>query len=235
MKAFFYRLSFLFCGLCSGLLLSCAARIDGSLAADGSAVMSVNVSLETGMTSLIRRLKAAGGQTGDPVLDGQSIAQSMSNKPGVARVSFTNTASSALDGTVQISNINEFLAVGGFIKFEQGRTGGSCEINISRDNGPAILAMLSLEISDYLETLMAPLVTGEDLNKAGYLAEVTSIYGRTVSNEIAGSRIRVSIDFPGTVTSVRGGTFSGRRVNFDIPVLDLLVLETPLSYNVMWN
>jgi hypothetical protein len=162
----------------------------------------------------------------------------MSNAPGVARVSLTNTGPSALEGAVQISDINRFLAVGdvgGFVSFEQGRNGGSCEISISRDNGPVILALLSPEISDYLSALMAPLATGEELSKPEYLQLVASVYNRAVSDEIAGSRIRASIDFPGQVTSVRGGTFSGRRANFDIPLLDLLVLETPLSYVVRWN
>ena len=180
----------------------------------------------------------AGGQSGDPVLDGPAIAQSMSNAPGIAHVSLVNTASSALEGTVQISNINHFLAVGdvgGFVTFEQGRAGGSCQISINRSNGPIILGILSPEISDYLSALMAPLATGEELTSSEYLELVASVYNRAVSNEIAGSRIRASIDFPGQVTSVRGGTFSGRRANFDIPLLDLLVLETPLSYEVRWN
>jgi len=193
------------------------------------------------MTSLIRSLAAAGGHTGPsdrPVLDGSAIAQSMSNAPGIAHVSLVNTGPSALEGAVVISNINRFLAVGetrGFVSFEQGRAGGSCEININRDNGPAILGILSPDISDYLSALMAPLATGEELTRLEYLQLVASVYSRGVSDEIAGSRIRASIDFPGQVTSVRGGTFSGRKVNFDIPLLDLLVLETPLSYEVRWN
>jgi hypothetical protein len=242
MKLFSYRLGFLplFCGLCFALFLSCAARIDGSLSADGSAALSVVVSLEPRMTNLIRSLAAAGGQAqaGQPVLDGPAIAQSMSNAPGVAHVSLTNTGPSALEGTVQISDINRFLAVGdvgGFVSFEQGRNGGSCEISINRDNGPVILGILSPEIADYLSALMAPLATGEELTKFEYLELVTSVYNRAVSDEIAGSRIRASIGFPGQVTSVMGGTFSGRRANFDIPLLDLLVLETPLSYDVRWN
>jgi hypothetical protein len=82
---------------------------------------------------------------------------------------------------------------------------------------------------------MAPLATGEELDKAEYLELVASFYNRAISEEIAASRIRASLDFPGAVTSVQGGTFSGRRVTFDIPLLDLLVLETPLSYSVAWN
>jgi len=37
------------------------------------------------------------------------------------------------------------------------------------------------------------------------------------------------------VQSVRGGTFSGRRAEFSIPLVDILVMETPLSYEVVWR
>jgi len=238
MKAYSKGLIFLllFGGLCF-VCVSCATRIDGSLVADGSASLSVTMSLEQQTTFLIQRLSAAGGQSGGQVLDGPAIGRSMSNAPGIARVSFTNTGPSALKGDIQISNINNFLAgrdAGSFITFEQGRNGGRCEIRINLDNGPAILAMLSPEIVLYLNALMAPLESGEVMTKTEYL-ELVASFNKGVSNEIASSRVRASIDFPGPITSVRGGTFSGRRADFDIPLVDLLVLETPLSFDVLWN
>ena len=243
MKRFLsFKTIFLFLGLfCS--LISCASRIEGSLAADGTAVMFVSMRLEPRMTTLIRSLSDAGGQSGGPVLDGPAIARSMSNAPGVAAAVLRNTGEAAVEGQVRISRIGEFLSVAesgrnarrGFITFMQDSGGGRCIINIDRQNGPAILELLSPEISDYLNALMAPLATGEELNKTEYLDLVTSFYNRTIRDEIAYSRIRASIDFPGNITGIRGGTYSGRRAEFDIPLLDLLVAETPLTYEVTWN
>ena len=219
------------------ILLSCAAQINGSLAADGSAVLSVSMSLEPRMTTLIRSLSAAGGQTEGPVLDGPAIARSMAEAPGIASVTFRNTAPAAIEGQVRISQISEFLAAAeeGFILFEQGRS----RININLENGPVIIKLLSPEIADYLNALFAPLASGWEMTKEEYLNLVTSFYNRAVSDEIASSRIRISIEFPGTITGViapgQSGNFLGRRANFDIPLLDLLVLEKPLVYEVTWN
>jgi len=240
MKLSSIKQTFLFLGLGLSLLtlLSCAARIDGALAADGSASLSINVSLEPQMTSLIRRISTAGGQSDGPVLDGASISRSMSAARGVESASLRNTTPSAVDGQVRISAISQFLAAAdgrGFITFEQGRTGGQCVITINRENGPVLLELLSPQITDYLNALMAPIATGEELRRTEYLELVASFYNKAISDEIAGSRIRASIDFPGVVTNANGGTFSGRRVNYDIPLLDLLVLETPLIYQVSWN
>jgi len=213
-------------------LVSCAARIEGSLAADGSAAVNVSMSLEPRMTALIRSLSRAGGQESGAVLDGPVIAQSMSVAPGVVSASFRNTTDTAIEGQVRISHINDFLSAGiTFISFEQGR----CVINLNLGNGPVIMSLLSQEITGYLEALMAPLATGERMTKSQYLDDVAVFYNRSTSNEIAGSRVHVSIEFPGTITSVRGGTFSGRRAVFDIALLDLLVLETPLTYEVTWR
>ena len=219
-------------------LFSCTAHINGSLSVDGSAQITVNMSLEPRITSLIRTFTVVGGQAEGLVLDGSAIAASMSGAPGIASIALRNTAPSAVEGVVRISNINDFLSGAdgtGFINFEQGNLGGRCEININLENSPVILELLSPEIASYLNALMAPLASGEELTKSEYLDLVSTIYNRTIANEIESSRFRASIEFPGPVTNVRGGTFSGRRAEFDISLLDLLVLEEPLSYEVRWR
>jgi hypothetical protein len=82
---------------------------------------------------------------------------------------------------------------------------------------------------------MAPIATGEAMTRSEYLALVASVYGKAIADEIASSSIRASVNFPGTIQRIKGGNFSGRRADFDIPLLDILVLETPLSYEVVWK
>jgi hypothetical protein len=218
------------------LFFSCSARISGSIAADGSAVFNINTSLQQRMTALIRNIAAAGGSAdGGNVLDGPFIAESMSDSPGISSVQFKNTSPSAIEGSVRISKIGDFLAAGKLIVYEQNASGGKCQINISRENGPVVLELLSWEITMYLNALMAPIATGEAISKSEYLSLLSSVYSRGISEEIAASRIRATIDFPGTISAVKGGTFSAKRADFDIPLIDLLVLETPLSYEVQWR
>jgi len=241
MKTSFRKSAYLLLGFAFLTFFSCAARIDGSLSANGSGALSVNVSLERGITALIQRMSAAGGQQGSDtsnILNSSSISKSMSASPGIASANFKNTAPAAIEGQVRISKINEFLSTSnnkGFITFNQEKSGGKCVININRKDGPKILELLSAEISDYLNALMAPIATGEEMTKSEYLELVASFYNKAISDEIASSRIRASIEFPGTITKANGGTFSGRKANFNIPLLDLLVLETPLIYEATWN
>jgi len=217
---------------------SCTAKIDGSIKADSSAVLTVNMSIGQKVTALIKNMATASGQENIQILDGQSISKALSQSPGIESVSLKNTSQSAVDGQIKVSKISLFLAESngkGYITFEQGAGGGKCVFSVNIDNGQVILKSLSKDISDYLNALMAPIATGEKMTKSEYLELVASFYNKGISDEIAASKIRVSVEFPGVVTNVKGGTFTGKKANFDIPLIDLLVLQTPLVYEVSWK
>jgi hypothetical protein len=235
------------------LCFSCSARIEGALNADGSAEIAINASLEPRMSSLIRSLqrRTSAPQSNSSeevlVLDGQSIARSMAASPGITAVSFVNTAPSSIEGSIKVSHINEFLRPPGnrrlnFITYEQQspRTAGApgegrLLINLDRSSGPEIVSLISADVADYLSSLMAPVATGEQLTRQEYLDLVASVYRKEVAAEISAARIHAVIDFPGPIISVRGGTFSGSRAEFNVPLIDLLVLENRLNYEVVWR
>ena len=222
------------------IFMSCASQINGRLGADSAGDFTVSASLQPRISAIIRSFQTLAGNAKPDglIIDGGAIAQSMSSAPGIASVSFRNASPGSIEGPVKISKIGDFLAISGrsgFISFEQQNGAGRCSVNISLGDGPRLLSLISAEITDYLYALMAPLATGEALTKAEYIVLVGSVYGRGIADEISGSLIHAAVEFPGQVQSAQGGTFSGRRAEFDIPLLDLLVLETPLHYEVVWK
>ncbi|MDR2078653.1 MAG: hypothetical protein LBP74_02885 [Treponema sp.] len=225
-------------------LVSCSARVTGNLRADGSAKLAVRASLEPRMAALIRSLSAASGaREGGPVLDGPAIGRSMASAPGIASVSFSNVNPATIEGEILISRVDEFLTPPGnedryrFIRYRPAGAAspGNLVISLDRRSGPQLIALISPEVADYLSTLMAPAATGELLSKAEYLDLVASIYGKGVADEIASARINAVIDFPRPVSAIRGGSFQDSQARFEVPLVDLLVLETPLSYEVTWH
>jgi hypothetical protein len=222
-----------------GLLSSCSGDISGTLTAGGSGDFTVKAALQPRMEAFIGRLSAVLGEGSARanILDGALIGASLSRAPGVKSASFRNSAPAAIEGPVEISNIAEFLAPGGgkgFISLAPEGDAIRLGIRLSRETGPGILSLVSPEITDYLSVLMAPIATGETVSASEYLDLVASVYGKDIAAEIGRGRIKASIDFPGPIRSVKGGSFSGNRASFDIPLLDLLVLESPLEYEVMW-
>jgi len=229
---------------CALLCASCTAQISGSLKGDGQADLLLYAALEPWTTTLIERFAAIqSGRPSDTLIDGPAIAESMSSAPGIESVSLKNIAPAAIQGPIKISQITAFLTGGkrlsvrspDFITFTQNKGGGRFTISIDRYSGPRILNLISPEVGEYLSALMAPVATGEALTKAEYLDLVGSLYGKNIADEISRALIRAYIDFPGNVQSARGGTFSGRRAEFAVPLLDLLVLEKTLSYEVVWK
>lgn len=234
----------LFCAFaaCLVLLASCAARINGTLHNDGKADIHIYAALEPRISSLIGSLAAGFGQAqpGMIILNGSAIAVSMSAAPGIESVAFGNPSPTAIEGPVKVAHIGDFLAsnkTSGFIDFAPPSAGssGRISIRIDRESGPRILELISPEVSDYLIALMAPLATGETLSKAEYLMLISSVYNKGISDEIAKAAISAAIEFPGQVLSAKGGAFAQRKAEFSIPLLDLLVLETPLLYEVTWR
>jgi len=165
----------------------------------------------------------------------------MSSSPGVQSAKLANTGPAALEGTVAINKINDFLSAGketSFITYSEGQAGGKPSgrilFTIDRKTVPDLLAFLSAEASDYLTALMAPAILDEEISKTDYLSMVSSLYGQGIADEIKNSSIKATIDFPGPITSISGGTSDKNRADFEIPVLDLLVLEKPMSWEVVW-
>jgi hypothetical protein len=223
---------------------SCSARIDGVLRQDGAGDLALQAALEPRMAALIRSLAALSREGGlpaeAPLIDGAAISRSLAAAPGIASAALANTGPAAIAGSLAVSRVGELLALPGnqkgrLIVYEQGPAEGLLTITIDRLSGPALLALISQDVKDYLSALMAPVATGEKLSKAEYLALVAAVYGWGIAEEITAARIRLSLDVPGPVLSVRGGTFAASRAQFEVPLADLLVLESPLVYEVRWR
>ena len=227
------------------IFASCNARINGVFQGKGQADLQISASLEPKMASLLNRLADVSGSAPSDILllDGPAISASFSSAPGVSLAALKNTSANAVEGAVKIQNINDLLAnsIGGSekgsIEFTQSNSSGTgrCTINLNLNAGPSILAIISPDVTDYLSALMAPIATGEILTKEEYLSLVSSVWGKGIADEIAQARLLASVEFPGLITKVKGGVFSGKKADFNIPILDILVLETPLIYEVEWK
>ncbi|MDR2519105.1 MAG: hypothetical protein LBD13_06815 [Spirochaetaceae bacterium] len=229
------------------LTVSCSARVNGTLHQEGSGSIFLRAALEPRMAALIRSLSRLNNPSAPPketILDGRAIGASISAAPGVTSASLGNTNPVTIEGPIEIGRMDSFLALPGnqgasrFITYQKAGSGGRFTLRLNRDISPKVMALLSPDAADYLSALMAPAATGEALSKTEYLSLVRSVYGRDIAEEIAGARVRATVDFPGPISAIRGGTVSGaskNRAEFDIPLLDLLVLETELEYEALWN
>jgi hypothetical protein len=235
------------------LLGACSGRIDGALRRDGSAEFSLNIRIEPRMAAMLRSLSSLGrsaresserngpAERNAPVVNAPAIARSMAAAPGILSADLANTGPAGIAGTIRVSRADALFAMpdaaARFVTLESGRETGDNRLSVvlDRETAPRLLAMISADVRDYLSALFAPAATGEPLSKAEYLELVGDIYGEALAEEIAAAEIAAVIGFPGPVGSAKGGTFSGTSASFAIPLVDILVLEDPLEYEVIWN
>ena len=218
------------------LFPSCSGRINAQLAQNGSGNVELQAGLEPNMTALIRSFFSLGGAQAGSLLDAAALNRSLQAASGISSAALQNTGQERVEGTIGISQINDLLNAGAnrFVQYEAGASSGKLAIHLDKSITPQILKQIYPEAVDYLSALMAPAATGEALSKVDYLMLVESVYGRPLANEISAARVTAAITMPGAVKSVKGGTYSGSVALFDIALVDLLVLEQPLDYDITW-
>jgi hypothetical protein len=221
---------------------SCAVRFDARVFPDAAADVDLRVSLSPRTSTLIANLSGGGGN----VLDAASLGRALKAAPGVRSVALRNTDTRSAVGTLSIADLSAFLAPGAaastarassagpLVLFERNASGGRLSVSIDRPAMSAALTVLPPEIYDYLTALLAPAATGENLGRDEYLALVASLYGEGVSKEIAAARLSFAAELPAAVRSARGGKINGRTVEYELQLLDLLLLEKPILIDAAW-
>jgi hypothetical protein len=216
------------------LFASCSGRITGAVQTNEQGEFIIEAELAPATARLLAPLSPAtvSGRSA-PVLDAGVISLSLRDAPGISQARLQNTTPENITGNISFAKISDFLTAGDFrfITWELDRA----VIALDRSNGPQMVTMLSQDISDYLSAIMAPIATGEPLSKAEYLRLVTSVYGDAIAREIENAEVTATINFPGNITLVLGGTYSGSTARFRAKLADLLALENPLRYEVRWT
>jgi hypothetical protein len=226
--------------LVSLLLLSCSGQADVAIRQNGAAEISLDLSLGDHSAALLRSFSSVLGAGPGPVIDGPAVAASISAAPGVAGAELSNRDPASIGGSITLTRIDEFLrppAASGnaALPFITWDGAGTLAFSLDRETSPALMALFSADVGDYLSALMAPCATGDPLSRQEYVALLGSVYGRALADEVSAARIGLGLEVPGTVTGTLGGSFRGRRARFEIPLLDFLVLDRPLRYEVSWT
>jgi hypothetical protein len=228
--------------------ISCSTKINGEIHNDGRAELVLNSVLPPAMSGLLKNLAVrSGAENGAPILDAALLNKALARMTGVETASLKNTAENRVEGGIIISDIDLFLNRSAafsatdsakrisFAVWEQTPYGGSFKITMNRDTGRQFLSLLTPDIIDYLSALMAPVATGEIIDKAGYLELAASVYGKAIADELSRAELLLAIGFPGPVEYTSGGTYRGNNTEFKIPLIDLLVLDKPVVYEVRWT
>ncbi|EPF27700.1 hypothetical protein HMPREF9195_02198 [Treponema medium ATCC 700293] len=112
------------------------------------------------------------------------------------------------------------------------KKGRKAVLRISPENIASFLEMLPQESRDFIDMLMAPLFTGDNIPSAEYEELIGAAYGKKIAAELRSAEFVLTVDVPykiqtarispvGTVT-VQTKTEKTSRASIRIPLLELL-------------
>ena len=112
------------------------------------------------------------------------------------------------------------------------KKGRKAVLRISPENIASFLEMLPQESRDFIDMLMAPLFTGDNIPPAEYEELIGAAYGKKIATELRSAEFVLTVDVPykiqtarispvGTVT-VQTKTEKTSRASIRIPLLELL-------------
>ncbi|GMO45992.1 MAG: hypothetical protein Ta2G_01000 [Termitinemataceae bacterium] len=197
--------------LITSFFTGCSVSINGTIAHNGNTDLYLSSSLGSKTVALLRSFDGGkSSKTDSPIIDAALLNEGLKKVKSVTRCNLKNSPGmiNNIEGNISISNINEFL--------QQEKKSNGIKVTLSKANAPQFLESLSPDLNDYLSAIMAPVATGEDISRTEYLELVASVYGDGVAKEIKNARLKIKLN--STV--------------FDIALLDILVLEKNLVYEI---
>ncbi|MEI6385010.1 MAG: hypothetical protein WCQ50_00135 [Spirochaetota bacterium] len=220
------------------LLSACQAGIATTIAKDGSADIDIKATMPK---ALAAKLRAIGKLTpGSPVFDLHSIRKSLAARVGLSVDALANPDVDSLTATLSTTDFSALLAGIG----EQGkgparltRNGDAAELSIRLDRkGAAALAALVPGIAaDVIEALAPPAIEGGDWSRDEYHEALTGVLGKTAMPAIDAGHLDISVTVPGPIQSQSGGIVIGAAWKLTIPIIDLLVLDKPMEFRLVWK
>lgn len=209
-------------------LSSCSPSIRLSVAARPPDAIRFSSELGPAASALARRF---GGDA--PLFRVEETAISLQNAglvpekvetptPTSLRVSATLPALDGLLGAITVNRQNRTLTA-----------------QITRESLARALELAPDGSADFLELLMAPAITGEQISVAEYEQTIASAYGKSVADELRASTCTVTVDCPdpcarATISPVGEGKIQGTAAVFRVPLSALLVLDRPIEIRVAW-
>ena len=114
----------------------------------------------------------------------------------------------------------------------------SLTLTLSPATMRALYDSMDEQTRSYADLFMAPAFTGEQMSGEEYIALISSVYGSDLADEISTARMEVTLTAPKgskvASCSREDAKLSGRRAQFAIPLLDLLVMEKEQRYRISW-
>ena len=224
----------------TALLAACSVGQDITLETTGAGTVSMRIKLEKVFMDYLDDLAELTGQgKRGRIFDLEEIKKGFAEREDVQLRRVSSPTPDALEMELSFLNLErvfareERLQQAGVVAFTKVPEGYSVRFQLNRGNFPQVMEFLPFLKNPLFEGL-APR-EGDVTTEAEYLEMIELALGEEGSRMLKASTIETRAAVKGTLLSQRGGTVSGGVVTFRVPLLQILLLEKPLEYSLVFR
>jgi hypothetical protein len=230
-----------FCALISAVS-GCSPSVKISVGSDLKTVCDFSVSLDAQLASRLGARATDNSVAAPSPLFDLALIQRSFQAAGFADVTATSLSAGELAVRAEAASpVAAFSAVPNVVRYTalSNGSGGQIEIAVSKETISEILAIMPDGISEYLDLLMAPLFTGENLTETEYLAVIASVYGQQTADMLKKSTLDIHFALPARADiryypDAAKVSVSGNNVSLFLPLASVLSAQTELAFCAVW-
>ena len=223
---------------CSGKL-SVQAKSD--MGADIQFSASVGQVISSTLSSLSSSIAGGKYSGGSQNLFSATEIKKAFNGSDFTDVTVTTPSSDSLNMSASIPSASKQTHATGGIRASDivNCTSNKMVLQFSPTSLQKLSADLPKDTKTYLDLFMAPVFTGEKMDKSEYKMLIASIYGDQIASELDKAQITVSLSCPkgkkiSSTSLPSGAKVTSSTATFDLPLMDLLTLSGSRSYSISW-
>jgi hypothetical protein len=226
-----------------GALGACHIKQQASLKTDGSGSVRFRFELEPfflgallEMASLDPNNRAVERKT---IFDVEKIRQEFEKKPDIELVHIASPSPTLLEGEFTFRDVEavfkgeQELTQAGVVSFDRGAEGNALRFHLDRGNFGQVASFLPMQ-NNPIFRILGP-EENEGMTEEEYLEMMAFMLGAKGPPAIKASFVELEVDVEGEVIEQTGGRIEGKTVMFRIPLLDILLLDEPLDYSIIFR
>ncbi len=216
-------------------LTACSPSVVLTIKDDASGTARFNAEISPSSENLVRRFMGSGNAgTETQIFDRDKIIISL------ARAGFKVDSLTFPTRTGIILALS-FLKLDGLLNqaVVLNKDSKSIAVTLSADSVNAAIDLMPPNTKDYMDLLMAPIFTGEEMTAKEYEDLIGAAYGKTLADELKKTVFSLTVHCPEDVTdaSINGGGNAAtldKTAVFTIPLSTLLAMQKTLTARAEW-
>lgn len=226
-----------FCATCLALfVLSCTPKADIFVQPAGNAVVTLDIKTSPLMDVLLANVANFSEEEQKEkksIFNTEEIKAQLEEK-GINVLSIATESLAGINAKIKIQK-EQMEDANSFVKVDMKK--GNLLFSIGPDNIKEFVNLLSDDDRAYIELLMAPAITGENISTKEYIELIESAYGEKLANELKNSKLSVSVTCPKKVRDIKVTPFGrgqkdGTKAFANIPLVEILCVRDPIFVEV---